>query len=153
MGGSQYSRVKLLEGARKKGLLFLVGEVRRDVIPRVLGGAGEWRRIQVEEVEVYKTVVRDDFEGVFRRRIEQLNRESHETIVVVVFSPSGCEAMLRVIGWGDGHRNESASENGNDDGNEKENAEVTKTKTQKSKTQFIVCCDWADDEGLSKGEV
>jgi uroporphyrinogen-III synthase len=131
MGGSQYSKLKLGAGdkrVRKKGLLFLVGEVRRDVIPRLLGdGGGErGRRIEVEEAEVYSTVIRDDFEGSFRKRIEELNREGHETIVVVVFSPGGCEAMLRVIGWVDGD---------GDDGD----GDMTKTRTKRSGLkQFVV---------------
>jgi uroporphyrinogen-III synthase len=96
---------------RKKGLLFLVGETRRDVIPRVLGedGLGESERVGVEEVEVYRTGVMGGFEGVFREEVDRLVGEGHERIVVVVFSPSGCEAMLRVIGWRGGGGGEDSA--------------------------------------------
>lgn len=53
-------------GVNKPSLLFLVGEVRRDIIPRTLmdpaiGG----RRVAVEEVVVYETGVMGGFEGEF----------------------------------------------------------------------------------------
>jgi hypothetical protein len=81
---------------KKRPLLFLVGEQRRDVIPKTLmdGRLGE-ERIEVQEVEVYKTGVKDGFEGSFR---ERLQRCEAETIFVVVFSPTGCQAMLNVLG-------------------------------------------------------
>ncbi|CAG8025402.1 unnamed protein product [Penicillium olsonii] len=82
----------------KPGLLFLVGEVRRDIIPRTLmdEGLGE-RRIGVEEVVVYETGVMESFEGDFGGWMQKY----HEGVVwVVVFSPTGCEAMLRVLGLG-----------------------------------------------------
>ena len=67
----------------------------------------------VEEVEVYRTGVMGGFEGVFREEVDRLVGEGHERIVVVVFSPSGCEAMLRVIGWrgggGGGEEEDSAT--------------------------------------------
>ena len=87
---------------RKKGLLFLVGETRRDVIPRLLGSEtelSEGERVAVEEMEVYRTGVMGEFEEEFREKVERLVEEGHERVVVVVFSPSGCEAMLKVIGW------------------------------------------------------
>ena len=85
-----------IEGVRES-LLFLVGEKRRDVIPRILmddqlGG----RRIEVEEVVVYETGVRESFEGEFRDVIETTRKEADRW--VVVFSPAGCEAMLKVLG-------------------------------------------------------
>jgi uroporphyrinogen-III synthase len=81
---------------KKRPLLFLVGEQRRDVIPKTLMDErlGE-ERIEVQEVEVYKTGVMGGFEGSFRERLSQCKAE---TIVVVVFSPTGCRAMLNVLG-------------------------------------------------------
>ncbi|KAJ5544564.1 hypothetical protein N7535_007039 [Penicillium sp. DV-2018c] len=92
----------------KPSLLFLVGETRRDIIPRTLmdsaRGAG---RIDVEEVVVYETGVMDSFEGDFGDVIYQTQTETGKgvgegegEIWVVVFSPTGCEAMLRVLGLG-----------------------------------------------------
>jgi uroporphyrinogen-III synthase len=89
-------------GVNKPSLLFLVGEVRRDIIPRTLmnptiGG----RRVSVEEVVVYETGVMEGFEGEFGGLMEVYNKEldkGEEGMVwVVVFSPTGCEAMLRVL--------------------------------------------------------
>lgn len=84
---------------KKRPLLFLVGETRRDVIPRTLMDErlGE-RRIEVEEVEVYKTGVMTGFEDDFRSQLHHLEEQGHQTIVVVVFSPTGCEVMLDVLG-------------------------------------------------------
>lgn len=85
---------------QKRPLLFLVGETRRDVIPRTLMSVdlAEGEGIQVDEVEVYKTGVMASFEEDFRARIHELKQQGHERIVVVVFSPSGCAAMLKVLG-------------------------------------------------------
>jgi uroporphyrinogen-III synthase len=133
------------EQLRKKGLLFLVGEVRRDVIPVCLGrgwaeeesgkgmgglslGKGvdglslssgkaadrasssssekgedevnEERRIRVDELEVYSTAVMTGFEHEFSqivRSLEEQRRQDVRFAVVVVFSPQGCEAMLRTL--------------------------------------------------------
>ncbi|RMZ82628.1 hypothetical protein DV738_g1483, partial [Chaetothyriales sp. CBS 135597] len=50
----------------RRKLLFFVGEQRRDVIPRTLMDSaalgGELRTVQVEEMEVYRTDVRAEFE-------------------------------------------------------------------------------------------
>ncbi|MCJ1341421.1 hypothetical protein MMC09_006717 [Bachmanniomyces sp. S44760] len=99
------------EGA-KPPLLFLVGEQRRDVIPRMLMASDkdEAKRITVEEMVVYETGVMDSFAGEFERVLDGTaeHMEAHqwgESAVstlprwVCVFSPTGCEAMLRVLGW------------------------------------------------------
>jgi uroporphyrinogen-III synthase len=104
----------------KPALLFLVGEVRRDIIPKTLmnpelaGG-----RIGVEELVVYETGVMGTFEGTFRgclQRIRDQDRDrdfgvvKRENVVwVVVFSPTGCEAMLRVLELGPFSSSGSAS--------------------------------------------
>src|SRR5271170_3311383 len=82
----------------KKALLFLVGEVRRDVIPRTLMGAGEAERVEVREVEVYKTGVVDGFEADFAQKVKsfeerQQQQQEHgaSVMAIVVFSPSGCD--------------------------------------------------------------
>jgi len=63
------------------------------------------RRIGVEEIVVYETGVMGSFEGDFGglMRIHQGVRDgsgSDGVVWVVVFSPTGCEAMLRVLGLG-----------------------------------------------------
>ncbi|KAL2865525.1 uncharacterized protein BJX67DRAFT_373157 [Aspergillus lucknowensis] len=81
---------------RKPPLLFLVGETRRDIIPKTLMGEStpEPRRIGVEEVVVYETGVVEGFEGDFETTLQQY---SHGVVWVVVFSPTGCDAMVRVL--------------------------------------------------------
>lgn len=88
----------------KPSLLFLVGEQRRDIIPKTLMDASRGNRaIDVEEVVVYETVEMDSFEGDFRdalRRDQERERDGQVPLWVVVFSPTGCEGMLRVLGLG-----------------------------------------------------
>ncbi|AEO67743.1 uncharacterized protein THITE_2116724 [Thermothielavioides terrestris NRRL 8126] len=73
-------------------LLFLVGDKRRDVIPRVLTEAG-WR---LDEVVVYGTGELESFKEDFTQRL----RETADRPLrwVVVFSPSGCGSMLSALG-------------------------------------------------------
>lgn len=54
------------------------------------------KRVGVEELVVYETGVMESFEGDFA---DVVGRSSGD-IWVVVFSPTGCEAMLRVLGLG-----------------------------------------------------
>lgn len=84
--------------AEKPALLFLTGEVHRDVIPKTLMDETlpAVRRIGVEEMVVYETNVMERFEGDFG----DVMREAEGVVWVVVFSPTGCEAMLRVLGLG-----------------------------------------------------
>ncbi|GIC87714.1 uroporphyrinogen-III synthase HEM4 [Aspergillus udagawae] len=98
----------------KPPLLFLVGEQRRDIIPRTLmaESLSPAKRIHVDELVVYETGVMESFEGDFRAAVragqEYLALAGREgsgdgdgeerVIWVVVFSPTGCDAMLRVLG-------------------------------------------------------
>lgn len=94
----------------KPPLLFLVGETRRDIIPKTLMGehTPAEKRIGVEEVVVYETAVVDEFGGDFERVLSGLLQESNTDVAsrrcddggmiwVVVFSPTGCDAMVRVL--------------------------------------------------------
>ena len=87
------------ERLRKKKLLFLVGETRRDVVKRVCEdeALGEGR-VGVEEVEVYRTREREEFGEEFERVLGEFEERRSGLMVVVVFSPQGCESMLRGIG-------------------------------------------------------
>ncbi|KOS39925.1 hypothetical protein ACN38_g9241 [Penicillium nordicum] len=82
----------------KPALLFLVGEVRRDIIPKTLMDKTlpVEKRVGVEELVVYETGVMESFEGDFA---DVVGRSAGD-VWVVVFSPTGCEAMLRVLGLG-----------------------------------------------------
>ncbi|KIW69338.1 hypothetical protein PV04_05219 [Phialophora macrospora] len=97
---------------RKKPLLFLVGEQRRDVIPKTLmdkdGRLPPEERIQVDEVEVYITTVMESVAEDLRRRLSFFKSEARKVLVVVVFSPQGCESMLRALGLIDEEKNLTA---------------------------------------------
>lgn len=82
----------------KPSLLFLVGEQRRDIIPKTLMDPMlvEDRRIQVDELVVYGTGVMESFEQDFTKLL--LETKDNPMRWVVVFSPTGCEAMLRALG-------------------------------------------------------
>jgi uroporphyrinogen-III synthase len=82
--------------ASKPPLLFLVGEKRRDIIPKVLTQAG-WR---VDEVVIYGTGELKTFKDDFGRRLEDTADRPKRW--VVVFSPSGCDSMLGAMDLLDG---------------------------------------------------
>ena len=83
-------------GDEKPALLFLVGEQRRDVVPRSLQSQDlkPGNRIRVDEVEVYKTNEHANFGHEFRQK---WSRNAGEQQWVVVFSPTGCSTMLDTI--------------------------------------------------------
>ena len=83
----------------KPGLLFLVGEQRRDIIPKTLMDPNlpDDRRINIDEMVVYETGEMESFEREFAANVAAY---SGDGMWVVVFSPSGCEAMLRVLKLG-----------------------------------------------------
>lgn len=82
----------------KPPLLFLVGEQRRDIIPKTLMNPSlpENRRVEVEEVPVYGTGVMESFPEDFARVLDSTKMAAQRW--VVVFSPTGCEAMLNGLG-------------------------------------------------------
>lgn len=79
-------------------LLFLVGEQRRDIIPRMLMDLDLAidKRIQVDEVVVYGTGVMESFPADFGAMLKETSRALERW--VVVFSPTGCDAMLQGLG-------------------------------------------------------
>ena len=81
----------------KPPLLFLVGEQRRDIIPKSLmdESLASDRRIQVDEIVVYETGVMQSFFYDFQRVLETTKISKMRW--VVVFSPTGCEGMLRAL--------------------------------------------------------
>ncbi|KAL2752192.1 hypothetical protein ACRALDRAFT_1083726 [Sodiomyces alcalophilus JCM 7366] len=86
----------------KPPLLFLAGEQRRDVIPKVLMDPAlpAERRIEVTEVVVYRTTVMKPFAEDFVRVLKATSGRPMRW--VVVFSPTGCGEMLRGLGMLDG---------------------------------------------------
>jgi uroporphyrinogen-III synthase len=83
---------------RKPPLLFSVGEQRRDIIPKTLMDETlpEHSRIHVEELVVYGTGVMESFKDDFLQNLQDTS--DGETRWVVVFSPTGCDTMLAVLG-------------------------------------------------------
>lgn len=106
MSSQNYGR-KRLDGddprLRKKPLLFLVGETRRDVIPKTLQSQDDHKlRIEVDEMEVYRTEVMKSFETDLDNLLNQLDEQQgrHGNLrAVVVFSPQGSDLMLKKIGY------------------------------------------------------
>lgn len=82
-------------------LLFLVGEQRRDIIPKALQSEElpPAEQTPVLEVIVYETGEMATFEEDFANLLQQAKRAGVKEQWVVVFSPQGCEAMLNALGW------------------------------------------------------
>lgn len=79
-------------------LLFLVGEQRRDIIPKTLmdDRLPPEKRIQVGEIVVYGSGVMPSFAQDFARRLQET--QHRDMVWVVVFSPTGCDQMLKGLG-------------------------------------------------------
>lgn len=82
----------------KPPLLFLVGDKRRDIIPNALMNPllPLDKRIQVDETVVYGTGVMESFSSDFETVLERTDAAQRRW--VVVFSPTGCDGMLRGLG-------------------------------------------------------
>lgn len=90
------------DSSPKPGLLFLVGEQRRDIIPRTLMSEtlDESLRINVDELVVYETTQMEGFETAFQdvvRKGERLWKDERMPLWTVIFSPTGCAAVLRTL--------------------------------------------------------
>ncbi|TGJ83991.1 hypothetical protein E0Z10_g4770 [Xylaria hypoxylon] len=83
----------------KPPLLFLVGEQRRDIIPKTLmdDALPADTRIEVTETVVYGTGVMESFPKDYEKMLSSTRDRS--TRWVVVFSPTGCDSMLRGLGF------------------------------------------------------
>lgn len=101
-GNENYYDIPSPDKPGLKPVLFLVGEKRRDIIPRMLQSPtlDSSRRIKVDEMVVYKTNEMDTFGFEFAKVVRETETEAGgEGRWVVVFSPMGGEAMLRGLGW------------------------------------------------------
>ena len=93
-------------GETKPPLLFLVGEQRRDIIPKTLMSESlpAAERIAVDELVLYETRVMQSFTSRFRSVVDAarsyLQDDRTAAMWVVVFSPTGCDAMLSVLRLG-----------------------------------------------------
>ncbi|KAI0198620.1 uroporphyrinogen-III synthase [Astrocystis sublimbata] len=83
----------------KPPLLFLVSEQRRDIIPKTLmdDTLPSDTRIEVTETEVYGTGVMASFPGDFENVLSSTKDRPRRW--VVVFSPTGCDSMLKGLGF------------------------------------------------------
>lgn len=92
---------------RAHPLLFPVGEQRRDIIPKTLQSESlpVEQRIGVEELTVYETGEMASFREDFVRALNDARAENKAKQWVVVFSPTGCRAMLQGIGLCDNDGN------------------------------------------------
>ncbi|KAI3319958.1 uroporphyrinogen-III synthase [Xylariaceae sp. AK1471] len=84
---------------KKPPLLFLVGEQRRDIIPRTLmdDTLPADTRIEVTETVVYGTGVMESFPKDFENILS--STRDRPTRWIVVFSPTGCDSMLKGLGF------------------------------------------------------
>lgn len=90
---------------KRAGLLFLVGEQRRDILPKTLmsNDLDDSQRINVDEVVVYETTQMEGFETAFRDAVRVVRTESAVPFWTVIFSPTGSEAVLRSLNILDNH--------------------------------------------------
>jgi uroporphyrinogen-III synthase len=91
---------KLYEGGDKPHLLFLVGEKRRDIIPKTLQSPDlpPGQRMVVQELEIYETGEMQSFKANFTSIWQENAGSGRARQWVVVFSPTGCQAMLESLG-------------------------------------------------------
>ncbi|KAH7157210.1 tetrapyrrole biosynthesis, uroporphyrinogen III synthase [Dactylonectria macrodidyma] len=82
----------------KPPVLFLVGETRRDIIPKTLTDPtlADSDRIPVAETVVYGTGVMESFPIDLARVLDDTCQAAVRWIVV--FSPTGCDSLLRGMG-------------------------------------------------------
>lgn len=91
---------KLYPAAQKPHILFLVGEKRRDIVPKTLQSQElpDEQRCVVHELEIYETGEMGSFKSDFSSTWQNYSRSGQSGQWVVVFSPTGCQAMLESLG-------------------------------------------------------
>ncbi|KAF4536253.1 Tetrapyrrole biosynthesis uroporphyrinogen III synthase [Lasiodiplodia theobromae] len=112
LGGAGGKRkADLLE---KLPILFLVGEQRRDIIPKTLQAPDlpAERYTAVDEVVVYETAEMQSFRQDFAAVVAGNRQAGAEQQWVVVFSPTGGKAMLETLGKGEGSAKTPLEEGG-----------------------------------------
>ncbi|KAK3173309.1 hypothetical protein OEA41_006638 [Lepraria neglecta] len=95
--------VRAEDGKGMKSVLFLTGEKRRDVIPRMLMSPNlpDDERIQVDEMVIYQTSELEGFEFHFAQVLNQTRPDGQGQGFrwIVVFSPTAGKGMLKALGW------------------------------------------------------
>ncbi|KAF2845195.1 uroporphyrinogen-III synthase-like protein [Plenodomus tracheiphilus IPT5] len=83
----------------KPPILFLVGDKRRDIIPKTLQSEdlGPARRSQVDELVIYETGEMQSFKADFSSIWRDNADRGAQRQWIVVFSPTGCQAMLESL--------------------------------------------------------
>ncbi|KAF2258108.1 uroporphyrinogen-III synthase-like protein [Lojkania enalia] len=91
----------LYPGTTKPPILFLVGEKRRDIIPRTLQSDDlpPGKKSQVDEIVIYETGEMLSFKTNFSSVWQKKKRSQPSCQWVVVFSPTGCKAMLESLNF------------------------------------------------------
>jgi uroporphyrinogen-III synthase len=86
-------------GPGKPSILFLVGDKRRDIIPKTLQAAelGDDRRCKVDELVIYETGEMHSFKENFTTLWRKNANARCARQWVIVFSPTGCQAMLESL--------------------------------------------------------
>jgi uroporphyrinogen-III synthase len=89
----------LYPGAGKPSILFLVGDKRRDIIPNTMQAEAldADRRCKVDELVIYETGEMHSFKENFSSIWRSNSDAGCELQWVVVFSPTGCQAMLESL--------------------------------------------------------
>ncbi|KAF1939608.1 tetrapyrrole biosynthesis, uroporphyrinogen III synthase [Clathrospora elynae] len=93
-----YSRIHA--GTSNPPILFMVGDKRRDIIPRTLQSEelDAHKRTKVDELVIYETGEMQSFKTNFSAIWKNNAGQGSERQWVVVFSPTGCQAMLESLG-------------------------------------------------------
>lgn len=83
----------------KPPILFLVGDKRRDIIPKTMQAAelGDERRCKIDELVIYETGEMQSFKYEFSTLWRKNTDAGCHKQWVVVFSPTGCQAMLESL--------------------------------------------------------
>ena len=98
MDGERKYRTRTKEGGVKQ-VLFVTGEKKRDVIPRMLmDPALKEDVVPVVEMVVYETAELEEFEFGFGKALQETGEDSGMRWVVV-FSPTAGRGMLKALGW------------------------------------------------------
>ncbi|KAF1835043.1 tetrapyrrole biosynthesis, uroporphyrinogen III synthase [Decorospora gaudefroyi] len=89
----------------KPPILFMVGDKRRDIIPKTLqsGDLDSSKRIIVDELVIYETGEMQSFKNDFSKIWQNNANQGAERQWVIVFSPTGCQAMLESLDLLDAH--------------------------------------------------
>lgn len=94
--------------------LFMVGDKRRDIIPKTLQSEKlpSDRSAKVDELVIYETGEMQSFKTDFTRIWQKNAGSGSPRQWIVVFSPTGCQAMLESLGLLDAGTGKSKKDNG-----------------------------------------